>query len=78
MSSLDFPAELLECLGAIRAALRADGVAEDFDAEAWLRDWLQRPQPALGGARPMERLDTAQGRESVRRVLGAILSGSYQ
>ena len=47
-----------------------------FDTERWLRGWIQIPQPALGGHRPVEMLATRAGVESVLRVLGAFLSGA--
>jgi len=52
--------------------------AKDLDAAKWLGQWIEIPQPALGGRRPSELIDTPTGVESVARVLGAIISGSYQ
>jgi hypothetical protein len=49
-----------------------------FDIDLWLQDWLQRPQPALGGRKPAELLSTEAGIASVRRALGSVLSGAYQ
>lgn len=49
----------------------------DFDVGKWLGQWIERPQPALGGKRPAELLDTPTGVEVVSRVLGAIESGVY-
>lgn len=49
----------------------------DFDVGKWLGLWIERPQPALGGKRPAEFLDTPTGVEVVSRVLGAIESGAY-
>lgn len=71
------PAEIQMVAERLREALCADG-SPDFDFERWLQDWLDRPQPALGGTAPNSLLDSAPGIESVRRVLGAVLSGSYQ
>lgn len=51
--------------------------AADFDAAKWLGQWIERPQPALGGKKPAEFLDTPTGIEVVSRVLGAIESGVY-
>lgn len=53
-------------------------VAAPFDTTAWLEDWIQRPQPALGGWKPIELLDSDGGFEAVARVLGACASGSFQ
>ena len=52
--------------------------AKDFDAAKWLGQWLERPQPSLGGRRPSELLDTPTGLGVVTRLLGAIESGAYQ
>lgn len=59
----------------------ADSKAEDakgFDAGRWLGVWLEHPQPALGGRRPSELLDTPTGLEVVTRLLGSLRSGAYQ
>lgn len=52
--------------------------ARGFDAAKWLGKWIELPQPALGGRRPSELLDTPTGLEVVLKVLGAIESGAYQ
>jgi putative toxin-antitoxin system antitoxin component (TIGR02293 family) len=52
--------------------------ARGFDAAKWLGQWLERPQPSLGGRRPSELLDTPTGLGVVTRLLGAIESGAYQ
>ena len=51
--------------------------AEGFDTAKWLGDWIERPQPALGGRKPAEMLDTPTGVETVCKLLGAIESGAY-
>jgi putative toxin-antitoxin system antitoxin component (TIGR02293 family) len=52
--------------------------AKDFDAAKWLGQWLERPQPALGGRKPASLIDTPTGVDVVARLLGAIESGAYQ
>lgn len=52
--------------------------ARDFDAAKWLGRWLETPQPALGGRRPGDLIDTPTGFQVVARLLGAIESGAYQ
>lgn len=52
--------------------------ARDFDAAKWLGQWIERPQPALGGRKPAELIGTPTGTEMVSRLLGAIESGAYQ
>jgi len=52
--------------------------AKNFDAAKWLGVWLERSQPALGGRKPADLIDTPTGLEVVARLLGSIESGSYQ
>ena len=52
--------------------------ARDFDAAKWLGQWIERPQPSLGGRKPADLLDTPTGVEVVARLLGSIESGAYQ
>jgi putative toxin-antitoxin system antitoxin component (TIGR02293 family) len=52
--------------------------ARDFDSAKWLGKWLEIPQPALGGRKPAELLDTPTGLDVVLKLLGAIESGAYQ
>ena len=51
--------------------------AEGFDTAAWLDRWIQLPQPALGGRRPAELMDSVEGFRAVARTLGAIESGVF-
>lgn len=55
-----------------------DPRAKDLDAAKWLGSWIERPQPALGGRRPADLLDTPTGADVVARLLGSIASGAYQ
>jgi len=52
--------------------------AKGFDAAKWLGQWIERPQPSLGGRKPADLLDTPTGVEVVARLLGSIESGAYQ
>jgi uncharacterized protein (DUF2384 family) len=52
--------------------------AKNFDTAKWLGQWIERAQPALGGHKPSELLDTPTGVSMVTKVLGAIRSGAYQ
>lgn len=71
-------------LGMVRLLGIAQSIADNstadisgFNVGKWLGQWIERPQPALGGKRPAEFLDTPTGVEVVSRVLGAIESGAY-
>jgi putative toxin-antitoxin system antitoxin component (TIGR02293 family) len=52
--------------------------AKEFDTAKWLGQWLEKPQPALGGRKPAELIETPTGLEVVAKLLGAIQSGAYQ
>ncbi len=78
-TSTNLPGELQDVRDRLQAVLDMDGEAPaEFNLDQWLQEWLERPQPALGGARPADLLSSPEGRESVRRALGALLSGAYQ
>jgi uncharacterized protein (DUF2384 family) len=70
--------ELINKVEDMIAAEHDNAEARNFDVEKWVGNWIQRPQPALGGLAPAELMDTPTGRASVMRVLGAIQSGAYQ
>ena len=51
--------------------------AQNFDAAKWLGQWIETPQPALGGLKPADLIDTPTGVAIVARVLGSLQSGAY-
>ena len=51
--------------------------AEDFDVAKWLGRWIEIAQPALGGLKPADVLDTPTGLAMVEKLLGALESGAY-
>ena len=51
--------------------------AAAFDTVAWLQQWIERPQPALGGEKPADLIGNPAGLAAVQRVLGAIESGAF-
>ena len=72
------PAELEEVRLHLKSALDTQGaVPPGFDFDQWFEEWLARPQPALGGSRPTDLLIDPDGIDSVRRALGAYISGAY-
>lgn len=75
---IPIPAELTKVRDDLAAALALDNAPDDFDVDTWLQEWLRLPQRALGGVPPMELLDSKSGIEQVERVLGSLMSGSYQ
>ena len=52
--------------------------AKDFDAAKWLGKWIELPQPALGGRKPADVMDTPTGIDVVAHLLGSMESGAYQ
>jgi len=52
--------------------------AERFDVAKWLGQWIELPQPVLGGRRPADLIGTPTGVVVVSRLLGAAVSGTYQ
>ena len=52
--------------------------AQGFDAAQWLGRWIEHAQPALGGRKPADLLDTPTGVDVVARLLGSIESGAVQ
>lgn len=66
-------------VGGAMAMVVASTAAEatGFDTCAWLGEWLEQSNPALGGARPSQLLHTRSGYLAVKRALGAIQSGAY-
>ena len=79
-------ASMPTCVRMIRLLGIAQGIADnstapeakDFDPAHWLGLWIERPQPALGGRKPADLIDTPTGVEVVARLLGSIESGAYQ
>jgi putative toxin-antitoxin system antitoxin component (TIGR02293 family) len=71
---------MVRLLGIAQAIVRDSTAAEaqGFDAAKWLGRWIERPQPALGGRKPADLLDTPTGVEIVARLLGSIRSGAFQ
>ena len=64
-------------VGQVDAMVRESGNSEGFDAAKWVAAWLDRPQPALGGRRPAELMDTADGRGLVADLVARMQSGAY-
>jgi putative toxin-antitoxin system antitoxin component (TIGR02293 family) len=64
-------------LGQIQSMVRDSGNPEGFDASAWLSSWMKSPVPALGGARPLDLMDTMTGQALVSQMLAQMQSGAY-
>ena len=64
-------------VGQVDTMVRESGNPAGFDAAKWVAAWLDRPQPALGGKRPGELMDTADGRSIVSDLVARMQSGAY-
>jgi len=64
-------------VGQLEAMIEESGDPKGFDATGWLSQWLREPVPALGGARPVELLDTMEGQALVSKALAQMQSGAY-
>ena len=64
-------------VGQVQSLVAESGDAQDFDAGAWVSNWLERPVPALGDRRPAELMDTSEGQAIVSRLVAQMQSGAY-
>jgi uncharacterized protein (DUF2384 family) len=64
-------------IGQVEAMVKESGAPEGFNASIWFAEWVISPLPALGGDRPIEYLDTWDGRTVISRLLGQMQSSAY-
>jgi len=64
-------------VGQLEAMVEESGDARGFEAASWMSRWLSEPLPALGGARPVDLIDTMEGQALVSTTLSQIQSGAY-
>ncbi|CAN5919172.1 hypothetical protein BH11PSE8_BH11PSE8_46960 [soil metagenome] len=64
-------------VGQVQALVEESGNPEGFNAAEWIAGWLERPLPALGGRKPAEFMDTAEGQAMVANILERAQSGAY-
>ena len=64
-------------VGQVQRMVEESGQPDGFDAAAWVARWLERPVPALGGMKPAELMDTAEGQGIVSNLLSRTQSGAY-
>lgn len=64
-------------IGQVEAIARQSGNPQGFDSAKWFAAWIAQPTAALGGRRPEELLDTADGCEAVSNLLAQMQSGAY-
>lgn len=73
---------LARLVGQVEQMLGESGDPEDpglasFDAARWVAGFLDRPHPALGGRKPGDLMDTADGRAVVSDLVAQLQSGAY-
>jgi putative toxin-antitoxin system antitoxin component (TIGR02293 family) len=64
-------------IGQVQTIVAESGEPDGFDAARWVAEWIKTPQRALGGKRPDELLDTADGRQLVSDLIARQQSGAY-
>jgi putative toxin-antitoxin system antitoxin component (TIGR02293 family) len=64
-------------IGQTQAMVETFGDPDGFDAATWVAQWLDQPLPAIGGKRPAELMDTAEGQAFVSNMLSRTQSGAY-
>lgn len=64
-------------IGQTQAMVETSRNPDGFDAAIWVAQWLDQPLPALGGRRPAELMDTAEGQAIVSNLLSHAQSGAY-
>ena len=68
---------LIRLIGQVQDMVECAGDPQGFDAGAWVRDWLNEPSPALGGALPREYLSSNPGQQALSDLLMRNISGAY-
>jgi len=61
----------------LEAMIQESGNPEGFDAAALIFRWINNPVPALGGMRPIDLMETVEGRVLVSMTLAKLQSGAY-
>jgi len=64
-------------VGQVQVMVEESGKPKGFDAAKWFADWIEEPLPALGGRKPIEFMDTAEGRDLISGILRRMQSGAY-
>ena len=70
-------ADFDQLLGQVQRIIDESGDPAGFDAKAWLTEWLDRPLPAFGGAKPRELMATVEGQQLVSQAIAQMQSGAY-
>lgn len=70
--------QYVEALTAVvQRIVNESGDPVGFDARSWTVEWIHESVPALGGARPIDYMGTAEGRALVETLVLQMQSGAY-
>ena len=64
-------------VGLVEGMVKESGDPTGFDAAQWVAQWLEEPMAALGGKRPADLMDTAEGQAIVSNLISRMQSGAY-
>lgn len=67
----------VKLIGQLEMIVQESGDSDGFSAYEWMSRWLGEPVPALGGAKPIDLMDTMEGQNLVSTTLAQIQSGAY-
>lgn len=68
---------IVQLVSQVARMVAESGSLEGFDAARWVAAWLDQPLAALGGRRPGELMDTAEGRAIVSKLVAQMQSAAY-
>ena len=68
---------IIRLVGQVQHIVSQSGEADGFDAARWTAEWLEEASAALGGRKPGEFMDTADGRDLVFALVAQMQSGAY-
>jgi Protein of unknown function (DUF2384) len=71
------PIALADLTDQLKTIVAESGNPTNFDAAAWLSRWLDGSLAALGGARPIDLMNTKEGQARVSQALAQMQSGAY-
>lgn len=64
-------------VGQLEALVQECGDPRRFDLPAWISRWLADPVPALGGARPLDLIESLESQALVSKTIAQMQSGAY-
>ena len=68
---------MVRLVGQVEQMALDAGSADGFDAARWVAQWIERPVPALGNAKPADFMDTAVGQGLICDLVAKMQSGAY-